>query len=108
MMLVATLEATHSHSPWSSLLRDLNCKLPLGRTLCLPLLGFPTFARKKNIKEERQREKRKPERRVEKKREDKGEKRKIKKKRGKQFHYIELQCYFKRRNKGLDCAFTKL
>lgn len=43
VMLVATLEATHSHSPWSSLLRDLNCKLPLGRTLCLLLLGFPTF-----------------------------------------------------------------
>lgn len=41
-MLVATLVATHSHSPWSSLVRDLNCKLPRGRTLCLLLLGFPT------------------------------------------------------------------
>lgn len=46
VMLVATLEATHSHSPWSSLLRDLNCKLPLDRTLCFPLLGFPTFTNK--------------------------------------------------------------
>lgn len=44
VMLVTTLVATHSHSPWSSLLRDRNCKLPLGRTLCLLLLGFPTFS----------------------------------------------------------------
>lgn len=43
VMLVTTLVATHSHSPWSSLLRDRNCKLPLGRMLCLLLLGFPTF-----------------------------------------------------------------
>ena len=42
VMLVTTLVATHSHSPWSSLLRDRNCKLPLGRLLCLLLLGFPT------------------------------------------------------------------
>lgn len=42
VMLVATLVATHSHSPWSSLVRDLNFKLPRGRTLCLLLLGFPT------------------------------------------------------------------
>lgn len=43
VMLVTTFVATHSHSPWSSLLRDTNCKLPLGRMLCLLLLGFPTF-----------------------------------------------------------------
>ena len=42
VMLVATLVATHSHSPWSSFVSDLNCKLPRGRTLCLLLLGFPT------------------------------------------------------------------
>ena len=42
VMLVATLVATHSHSPWSSLVSDLNCKLPRGKTLCLLLLGFPT------------------------------------------------------------------
>lgn len=44
VMLVATLVATHSHSPWSSFVRDLICKLPRGRTLCLLLLGFPTFS----------------------------------------------------------------
>lgn len=43
VMLVTTLVATHSHSPWSSLLRDTNCKLPLGKMLCLLLLGFPTL-----------------------------------------------------------------
>jgi len=43
VMLVTTLVATHSHSPWSSLLRDWNCRLPLGKTLCLLLLGFPTW-----------------------------------------------------------------
>lgn len=42
VMLVATLVATHSHSPWSSFVSDLNCRLPRGRTLCLLLLGFPT------------------------------------------------------------------
>lgn len=47
VMLVATLVATHSHSPWSSLPRDLNCKLPVGRTLCLLLLGFPTLKRQR-------------------------------------------------------------
>lgn len=48
VMLVTTLVATHSHSPWSSLLRDTNCKLPLGRMLCLLLLGFPTFNEHEN------------------------------------------------------------
>lgn len=48
VMLVTTLVATHSHSPWSSLLRDRNCKLPLGRMLCLLLLGFPTCEKKKS------------------------------------------------------------
>lgn len=45
VMLVTTLVATHSHSPWSSLLRARNCRLPLGRALCLLLLGFPTLAK---------------------------------------------------------------
>lgn len=45
VMLVTTLVATHSHSPWSSLLRDRNCKLPLGKMLCLLLLGFPTLTK---------------------------------------------------------------
>lgn len=44
-MLVTTLVATHSHSPWSSLLRARNWRLPLGRALCLLLLGFPTLAK---------------------------------------------------------------
>lgn len=46
VMLVTTLVATHSHSPWSSLLRARNCRLPLGRALCLLLLGFPTLVNK--------------------------------------------------------------
>lgn len=45
VMLVTTLVATHSHSPWSSLLRARNWRLPLGRALCLLLLGFPTLAK---------------------------------------------------------------
>lgn len=45
VMLVTTLVAMHSHSPWSSLLRARNCRLPLGRVLCLLLLGFPTLAK---------------------------------------------------------------
>lgn len=45
VMLVTTLVATHSHSPWSSLLRARNCRLPLGSALCLLLLGFPTLAK---------------------------------------------------------------
>ena len=45
VMLVTTLVATHSHSPWSSLLRARNWRLPLGRALCLLLLGFPTVAK---------------------------------------------------------------
>lgn len=44
-MLVTTLVATHSHSPWSSLLRARNWRLPLGSALCLLLLGFPTLAK---------------------------------------------------------------
>lgn len=44
-MLVTTLVAMHSHSPWSSLLRARNWRLPLGRVLCLLLLGFPTLAK---------------------------------------------------------------
>lgn len=46
VMLVTTLVAMHSHSPWSSLLRARNWRLPLGRALCLLLLGFPTLAKK--------------------------------------------------------------
>lgn len=45
VMLVTTLVAMHSHSPWSSLLRARNWRLPLGRALCLLLLGFPTLAK---------------------------------------------------------------
>lgn len=45
VMLVTTLVATHSHSPWSSLLRARNWRLPLGSALCLLLLGFPTLAK---------------------------------------------------------------
>lgn len=45
VMLVTTLVAMHSHSPWSSLLRARNWRLPLGRVLCLLLLGFPTLAK---------------------------------------------------------------
>lgn len=45
VMLVTTLVATHSHCPWSSLLRARNWRLPLGRALCLLLLGFPTLAK---------------------------------------------------------------
>lgn len=45
VMLVTTLVATHSHSPWSSLLRARNWRLPLGKALCLLLLGFPTLAK---------------------------------------------------------------
>lgn len=48
VMLVTTLVATHSHCPWSSLLRALNWRLPLGRMLCLLLLGFPTFKQTTN------------------------------------------------------------
>lgn len=45
VMLVTTLVAMHSHSPWSSLLRARNWRLPLGKALCLLLLGFPTLAK---------------------------------------------------------------
>lgn len=45
VMLATTLVATHSHSPWSSLLSARNWRLPLGRALCLLLLGFPTLAK---------------------------------------------------------------
>ena len=59
VMLVATLVATHSHSPWSSLVSDLNCKLPRGKTLCLHLLGFPTYSPLSQTKEESASERRK-------------------------------------------------
>ena len=54
VMLVATLVATHSHSPWSSFVSDFNCKLPRGRTLCLLLLGFPTCSPPRQEKMKRQ------------------------------------------------------
>lgn len=56
VMLVATLVATHSHSPWSSLVSDLNCKLPRGRTLCLLLLGFPTCSQPRSRDSQTERE----------------------------------------------------
>lgn len=43
VILVTTLLATHSHSPWSSLLSDRNCREPLGSTLCLLDEGLPTY-----------------------------------------------------------------
>lgn len=55
MMLVTTLVAMHSHSPWSSLLRARNWRLPLGRVLCLLLLGFPTLAKQGGKEEGRSR-----------------------------------------------------
>lgn len=56
VMLVTTLVAMHSHSPWSSLLRARNWRLPLGRALCLLLLGFPTLAKQGGKEEGREEE----------------------------------------------------